>query len=373
MNNLWNSVLDTLAKKPNSISIISSFVAAIIGMLLGFVLMFFVSPADSFGAFFTMVTGPFQSMSRIGMVVRSSVPILLTGLSVAFAFRTGLFNIGASGQMMIGGILAIYVGIHWDFLGPFHWIVAMFAGIVGGALWGLIPGLLKAFRNVHEVVTSIMLNYVALYISRLMILTFFHDTLQASSERVPRSARIPEGFLPRLFGGQPVDIGIIIAIGAAIIIHVVLNHTTFGYELKSVGLSRAAAQYAGIKEKRSVVLSMLIAGALAGLAGALYFLVGDRRFGLSDGIIEHGFTGIAIALLALSAPLGVIVAAFFYGVIYRGGWLIQTEYREEIVDIIIGFIIYFSALSLFTKQVIGNYLRRKTKRDIEAATKEGDV
>ncbi len=373
MNKLWSSVLHSIAKRPNRINVISSFAAAFAGMLLGFVLMFIVSPSDSFGAFFNMVTGPFQSMNRIGMVVRSSVPIMLTGLSVAFAFRTGLFNIGASGQMMIGAVIAIYIGVHWEFLGSFHWIVGIFGGIIGGAMWGAIPGLLKAFRNVHEVVTSIMLNYVALYVARLMIYTFMEDTLRGSSLRVARTARIPEGFLPQIFGGARVDISIIIALLVAVGIHFVLNRTTFGFELKSVGLSRPAAQYAGIREKRSVVLSMVIAGALSGLAGALYFLVGDRQFGLSDGIIEYGFTGIAIALLALSAPLGVIIAAFFYGVIYRGGWLIQTVYREEIIDIIIGFIIYFSALSLFTKQVIANYLRKKTKREIEIAEKEGDV
>lgn len=373
MNKLWNGVLNSLAKRPNSISVLSSFAAAFGGMLLGFLIMFLVSPGDSFGAFFTMITGPFQNMGRIGMVVRSSVPIMLTGLSVAFAFRTGLFNIGASGQMMIGGVIAIYIGVHWEFLGAFQWIVAVIGGVIGGSLWGSIPGLLKAFRNVHEVVTSIMLNYVALYLSRLIIINNMHDTLRGSSMRVATTARVPQWFLPQLFGGRQVDISIIIALLAAVGIHILLNRTTFGFELKSVGLSKTSAQYAGIKEKRSVVLSMIIAGALSGLAGALYFLVGDRQFGLSSGIIEYGFTGIAIALLALSAPLGVILAAFFYGVIYRGGWLIQTTYREEIVDIIIGFIIYFSALSLFTKQVIAQYLRNKTKRDIEIAEKEGDV
>lgn len=373
MNKLWTGVLDAVAKKPNSINILSSFMAAFAGVLLGLVIMIIVSPQDAFSSFSQMIFGPFANMRRIGMVVRSTVPIMLTGLSVAFAFRTGLFNIGASGQMMIGGVLAIYVGIHWTFLGNFQWVVGVMAGMIGGAMWGAIPGMLKAFRNVHEVVASIMLNYVALYVSRLLILRTMYDPGRGSSLEVASTAAIPAWFLPNVFGGAKVNIGILIALTAVIFIHILLNRTTIGFELKSVGLSRPAAHYAGIRERRSVVVSMVVAGCLAGLAGALFYLDVDRRFGLSSGIVEQGFTGIAIALLALSAPLGVIFAAFFYGVIYRGGWLIQTSYREEIIDIIIGFIIYFSALSLFTKQVIANYIRRKTKRDIELQEKVGDV
>ncbi len=371
MNKLWTSVLGAVAKRPNSINILSSVLAALAGILIGFVIMVIINPQDAVSAFREMTLGPLADMRRFGGVVRATVPILLTGLSVAFAFRTGLFNIGASGQMMIGGVLAIYVGVHWTFLGSFQWVVGMLVGILGGALWGAIPGFLKAFRNVHEVVASIMLNYVALYTCRLIIRRTMHDSLRGSSLRIEDSAAIPSWFLPDLFGGARVNIGILIALAAIVIIHIVLNRTTFGFELKSVGFSRPAAKYAGIKERRSVLFSMVIAGALAGLAGALYFLDVNRRMGMSSGIIEHGFTGIAIALLALSAPLGVIFAAFFYGIIYRGGWLIQNVFREEIIDIIIGFIIYFSALSLFTKQMIANYLRKKTKRDVDLQGESG--
>lgn len=373
MNKLYMSILNAVAKKPNRINIISSFLAAFAGVLLGFVIMIIVSPQNAFGAFSDMLFGPFANMTRIGMVVRSSIPIMLTGLSVAFAFRTGLFNIGASGQMMIGGVLAIYVGLNWTFLGSFHWVAGVIVGMLGGAAWGAIPGLLKAFRNVHEVVASIMLNYIALYVARLLVLRTMFDNNYGASRELPLSAEIPTWFLPDLFGGTKVNVGIFIALTAVILIHILLNRTTIGFELKSVGLSRPAAQYAGIRERKSIVVSMVVAGCLAGLAGALYYLDVDRRYGVSADIVTHGFTGIAIALLALSAPLGVILAAFFYASIYRGGWLIQRAYREEIIDIIIGFIIYFSALSLFTKNVIANYLRKKTKREIELEEKVGDV
>ena len=373
MNKLWAGVLSTVAKRPNSINVIASILAALSGVLLGFMIMILVNPSEAAEGIRTMVFGPLEDMRNIGRVLRVMVPIMLTGLSVAFAFRTGLFNIGASGQMMIGGVLAIYVGVHWTFLGSFQWVVATFAAIIGGALWGAIPGILKAYRNVHEVVASIMLNYVALYTARLFIENTMYDEGRQGSMRVTDSGAMPGWFLPDLFDGAAVSVGLIIGLFVVVIIHVILNHTTFGYELKSVGFSRPAAKYAGIKERRSVVLSMVIAGALAGLAGAVYFLDTGRRFAMGASIYEQGFTGIAIALLALSAPIGVVIVAFFYASIYHGGWLIQIKFREEIIDIIIGFIIYFSALSLFTKQFIANYIRRRTKKSLELQDKVGDV
>ncbi|TVP94700.1 MAG: ABC transporter permease [Acholeplasmatales bacterium] len=146
MNKLWTGVLDAVAKKPNSINILSSFMAAFAGVLLGLVIMIIVSPQDAFSSFSQMIFGPFANMRRIGMVVRSTVPIMLTGLSVAFAFRTGLFNIGASGQMMIGGVLAIYVGIHWTFLGNFQWVVGVMAGMMVVRCGGRFPACSRRFE-----------------------------------------------------------------------------------------------------------------------------------------------------------------------------------------------------------------------------------
>ncbi len=367
MNKIW----EFIDKKPNSISVLSSIAAVIFGLIFGFILMLIVSPGTAASGFATILFGPFSDLRNIGFLLHYAAPIILTGLSVAFAFKTGLFNIGASGQLTVGAFFGLYVGVNWDFLGPVHWIVALLAAAVGGAIWGGITGLLKAYRNVNEVVSSIMLNYVSLYLVNLLILNFIYAG-RSEAMRPVASARIPSGFMDTIFAGSPANIGIFIALLIAAILHIVLNYTTFGFELKSVGESRTAAKYAGIKEKRSIVFSFLIAGAIAGIAGGLMYLVGDRSFRINEQIIEQGFTGIAIALLGLSSPIGVILAGLFYGSIMRGGDAAQRFVREEIVEIIIAVIIYFSALSLFAKQFIGNIVKQKMKEKPKEPSKEGE-
>jgi len=367
-----NWILNFIAKKPNSINVISSIVAIIMGLIFGLILMFIVNPGNALLGFWTILSGPFASTRDMGFMIFYSTPIILTGLSVAFAFRTGLFNIGATGQLTVGAFFGLYVGVHWTFLGPFHWLVAILAAAVGGGIWGGITGALKAYRNVNEVVSSIMLNYVSMYMVNLLILNTIYGG-RSEALRPASTARLPVLFLDNIFPRSPINIGIFIALIVAAILHIILNYTTFGYELKSVGLSRDAAKYAGIKEKRSIVMSFLIAGAIAGIAGGVMYLVGDRTFRINEQLLEQGFTGIAIALLGLSSPIGVVLAGIFYGSILRGGDAAQRIFREEIIDIIIAVIIYFSALSLFTKQVISGYVRKKTKKDVDFAQKEGDV
>ncbi len=367
-----NWIFNFIAKKPNSINVISSVLAIVMGLIFGLILMFIVNPSNALLGFWTILSGPLSDMRNMGFLIFYSTPIILTGLSVAFAFRTGLFNIGATGQLTVGAFFGLYVGVNWTFLGPFHWLVAILAAALGGAIWGGITGMLKAYRNVNEVVSSIMLNYVALYMVNLLILSTIYGG-RSEAMRPASSAQLPVLFLDNLFPRSPINIGIFIALFVAAILHIILNYTTFGYELKSVGLSRSAAKYAGIKEKRSIVTSFLIAGAIAGIAGGIMYLVGDRTFRINEQLLEQGFTGIAIALLGLSSPIGVVLAGLFYGSILRGGDAAQRIFREEIIDIIIAVIIYFSALSLFTKQVISNMVRKRTKKEVEIAEKEGDV
>lgn len=370
---VWDRITKWMAARPNSVSVSSSFIAVIAGLLFGFIVMLIVDPSNALSGFFTILLGPFQQGLRsVGDTIFYAVPIILTGLSVAFAFRTGLFNIGASGQLYIGAFIAVYIGVQWDFLGPLHWIVAMLGGIFGGALWGSIPGLLKAFRNVHEVVASIMLNYTAIYLVNGLVRLFIFNPTLNRAQGPEDSSHIPQLFLGELFPRSSINIGIFITIVVIILIHIVLNKTTFGYELKSVGFSPDAARYAGMKEKRNVALSFIIAGGLSGLAGAMMFLVPGTYIRIVDVPLEEGFTGIAIALLGLSSPIGVLIAGLFYGGINRGGYFAQSLYREEIVDVIIAVIIYFSALSLFTQKMIAKYLSRRAKRDVQVQSK-GDV
>ena len=258
----------------------SSVVSIILGLLFGLVVMIFVSPGSSFQGFGTILYGGFNGgLKVIGDLLYNATPIILTGLSVAFAFRTGLFNIGASGQLTIGAFIAVYIGIKGGDLGSYHWIVAMLGGVLGGAIWGAIPGLLKAYRNVNEVVSSIMLNYVAMYLNTLLILNIkgiYHSVIARAYAVLP-SAQIPTFGLDKLFPRSSINGSFIIALFVVFIIHIVLSKTVFGFELKSVGFNRSASKYAGMNAKRNIVFSMTISGAIAGLAGASIFLVSGKN------------------------------------------------------------------------------------------------
>jgi simple sugar transport system permease protein len=307
----------------------------------------------------------------MGDTLYYGVPIVLTGLSVAFAFRTGLFNIGATGQLTVGAFAAVYIGYNWTFLGPIHWIVALLGGMVAGAIWGAIPGILKAYRNVHEVVASIMLNYVGMYLVRILIMTFIYNSDSNEAYAPAESAMLPIMFLDKIFTRSSANSGIFVAILAVVVTHIILNKTTFGYELKSVGFNRDAAKYAGMNEKRNIVLSMTISGALAGLAGGVMFLVVGKNMEPVNVLLQEGFTGIAIALLGLSAPIGVFLAGIFYGSLQQGGYYLQTfDFEPQIIDIIIAVIIYFSALSLFMQRFVADFISKQIEKDVDSV--EGD-
>lgn len=364
---LWQNFLQKAALKPTSISVFSSILAIFFGLIVGFIIMLVVNPSQAFPGFLTILFGAFnEGLRSIGNTIYYAVPIVLTGLSVAFAFRTGLFNIGATGQLTMGAFTAVYIGVNWGFLGPFHWVVALIGGMLAGAVWGCIPGLLKAFRNVHEVVSSIMLNYVAMYMNTMLIKQLIYNRQYARAYSPEPSAVLPTWFLNDLFPRSSVNIGILIAILMVIVLHIILNKTVFGYELKSVGFNKEAARYAGMNEKRNVVLSMAISGAMAGIAGAIMFLVSGKQLEPVNQLMQEGFTGIAIALLGLSAPVGVFLAGIFYGGLEQGGHYLQLfDFVPEIIDIIIAVIIYFSALSLFLQKYVAGYIRRKVGTDVE--------
>ncbi len=369
MKKLWHKFLVSVGASPTRVSASSSVLAIVFGLLFGLVLMFIVNPVEAFPAFFTVITGPFQDGTRsIGNMFYRSVPIILTGLSVAFAFRTGLFNIGATGQLTVGALTAVYIGVNWTFLGSFHWVVAVLGALVAGAIWGSIPGLLKAFRNVHEVVTSIMMNYVAMYLNTLIIMNYLYDSQASRTAHPAPSARIPVLFLQDILPRSSINIGIFITIALVAIIHIILKRTTFGYELKATGYSQDAARYAGMNEKRNVVLSMVVAGAISGVAGAMMYLVPGRHLPYETTLIMEGFTGIAIALLGLSAPIGVFLAGLFYGALNQGGHYMQLyDFRPEIIDIIIAVIIYFSALSLFLQHFVRRFIKKRTEKEVEVS------
>ncbi|HBI55602.1 MAG TPA: ABC transporter permease [Firmicutes bacterium] len=346
--------------KNMNFSFLSSVIAIIIGLLFGLVILLISNPAQAMGGFSTILTGAFRDMRSIGRVMYFATPIILTGLSVGFAFKTGLFNIGASGQFILGAFGAVIVGIKLPQLGSVHWVVALLAAAILGGLWALLPGILKAYANVHEVISSIMMNYIGMYLVNYLVLNTVYDRLRNQSMGVAKSAVIPKMGLDKIFPRSNVNAGFFIAILAVIVIYIILNRTSFGFELKAVGYNRDASKYAGINEKRSIILSMVIAGALAGLGGGLLYLAGTGKYiEVVDILAAEGFTGISVALLGLSNPIGILFAGLFIGYITVGGDYLQLyDFAPEIIDIIVASIIYFSAFSLIVKNVID---RRRMK------------
>ncbi len=349
------------------VDVAGSIIAILTGLLFGLILMLIVNPGQAFGGFFIILQGGFRNIKSFGDMIYFSVPIILTGLSVAFAFRTGLFNIGATGQLTMGAFTAVFIGVKFVSLGEFspflHWLFAIFGAMVAGALWGAIPGLLKAYRNVNEVVSSIMLNYVAMYLNTMFIVKYIYNRDYARALAPELTAVTPAMNLQYLFPNSSINGGIAVAVIVVIILHIILNKTTFGYELKAVGFNRNASKYAGMNSKRNIVYAMVISGAIAGLAGGLMFLVDGKFLQPLNALIPEGFTGIAISLLGLSSPFGVLLAGLFYGSLKQGGFYLQLySFTPEIIDIIIAVIIYASALGLFLQKFV---IRAMKKREMQ--------
>jgi len=360
---------------------LSSVMAVIVGLIAGFIILLISNPSQAVPGFITIFAGGASDMFNIGMVLYYATPIMLTGLSVGFAMKTGLFNIGASGQFTFGMYAAILAGVQLTFLpGWLRCICAVLAGTLAGAIWGSIPGMLKALRNVHEVIACIMMNYIGMYIVNYLIgVTGVFDMFRNMTMRVPPEANLPTLGLGSVFSEGPrnssVGVGIIISILVCVFIYIVLEKTRFGYELKSCGFNREAARYAGINENRSVILSMTIAGALAGLGGALIALSGTGK-GISvvDVLAGEGFQGIPIALLGLSNPIGIIFSGTLIAYFMQSGFLLQPHgFAPEVIEIIVAVIIYFAALALLLKGVIEYFVREKKKTPAGAGADTGEA
>lgn len=373
-----NNKIKNFIKGPAMESFLSSFSAILIGLLFGLLILFISQPSQAWPGFITILKGGFTGGAKgMGDVLYFATPLILTGLSVGFAFKTGLFNIGAPGQFLMGAYFAVYVGIRFTFLpDSIHWIIALVAGLIGGALWGLLPGLLKAFRNVNEVIATIMMNYIGLYLVNLLIksdLTIF-DTFKNQSKLPDPGAVIPKMGLDNFFGNSPVNGGFFIALLSVLVIYFVLNKTTFGYELKACGHNREAAKYAGINEKKSIVMSMVISGALAGLGGALLLMAGaGKHLEVVDILPMEGFNGIPVALLGMSNPLGILLAALFIAYINQGGFYMQLyNFVPEIITIITASIVYFSAFALVFRGVIKNIKQNRSSNKPNANAEDDD-
>lgn len=333
------------------INILVPVMSVFLGLLVGAILMW-VFGYHPIRGYHALWQGAFGDSYFAGETLRQVTPYILTGLAVAFAFRSGLFNIGAEGQVFAGWLAAVWVGLAVD--APFyvHLPLALMAAALAGALWAFIPGLLKATRGVHEVVVTIMLNYTALHSTNAIIRLVLTDH-QDTTDAVPATASLASGWLEELTDFSRLHYGLFIALFAALIMWFIIERTTIGYEMKSAGFNPHASRYAGMNVKKNIVLSMAISGAFAGLAGAMEGLGTFGYMSVQSGFTHLGFDGIAVALLGVNSALGVVLAAILFGALKVGALNMPTQagVPDELVDIIIALIILFVASSYLIRWV----------------------
>ena len=384
--------VSSLLKKEGTKSVLASIISIIIGLIVGGLLILIVglvskdlSLASAWEGIRLVFLGIFSTgrdaagtltwgfnPQNIGNMLFRAIPLILTGLSVAVAFKTGLFNIGAPGQYLMGTAvtLILALGIPSEVVPAWLiWVIAFVGGILAGAVWGAIPGLVKAYLNINEVLACIMTNWIAANLVtwifdgsdyRNLVESTKSGYIYKTSYNGVATAKMG---LDKLFPNSQVNGGIIIAIVIAILVYIFMSKTTLGYELKACGANRHAARYAGISDKRNIVLSMAIAGGLSGAAAALYYLSGNTEFFWStyQSLPAAGFNGIPVALLAANNPIAVIFTGCFMSMLDIVGLQLTnlTAYNEYITDVIIATIVYLSAFSLVIKMLISGHRKRK--------------
>lgn len=359
--------LELIRQDEKTVRALSSVMAILGGLLFGFLILLCSNPGQAYYGFMMIVQGGFtDGIEGIGQVLYIAAPIIMTGLSVGFAFQTGLFNIGASGQFTVGAFAAVFAGVKFTFLpAGVLCAAALAAAVLAGALWGLVPGLLKAYCHVNEVISSIMMNYIGMYLVNMLIRQTIYDSVKNQTLPVAPGANLPKAGLQKIFPGTNINIGILIAAFCVILIYIILKKTIFGYELRVCGKNPDAGRYAGIRAKRTIVYSMGIAGALSGIGGALLYLSDSGKYlQVLDILAPEGFAGISAALLGLSNPVGIFFAGLFIGHITVGGYNMQLfDFAPEVIEMITAVIIYCGALSLLFKGLIDKLWIRKGREE----------
>ncbi len=382
-------------KKEGVKSVISSVLCILAGVLLGFIIMVLLalfndrtSIGDAVKGLGILLAGPFSSgnaayiVTNVGDMIFYSTPLIMTGLSVAIAYKTGLFNIGAAGQFYMGTLAALMIALNVDTngspaMGFLVWLAALLTAMLAGMIWGAIPGFFKAVFNVNEVIVCIMTNWI----SANIVTWIFTNTPDLINRSAGKSGYLittaatgngtPKLGLDQVFKGSYIDMGILVAIALAIVIYVILTKTTFGYELRACGSNKYGARCAGMNEKRNIIVSMAIAGGLAAIGGALYYLNPgiELKFDTAySQLPSYGFNGIPVALLGSNNPIAVIFVGIFIRFLSLGGdHLTSAGYNKYISDIIVALIIYFAGFSMFFKGFITKLARKKEKAAEEAA------
>ncbi len=333
----------------------------VLGLIVGFIIVL-ISGKEPSVVLYT-ISRPFREINQMGNVLMALTPLIFTGLAVAFAFRTGLFNIGVEGQFIMGRFAGFLIAFFLAPLGlpPFLLIsISLLGAMLAGGFWGAIPGYLKAKFGVHEVIVTIMMNWIALTLTRIAVNTQLRESGgQPKTELIPEVARLSNKALSDFFNTD-FHVGIFIALVVSVIIYILLFKTTIGFELRAVGFSPKAAEYAGMNVKKNMVLSMAISGALGGIAGAIQ-VMGMPPFRLSAEAIlpGYGFDGIAVSLIGNNHPFGIILGAFMMGILAISRNLLQAgpKYPKDLISIIIAIFIYFIAAKGFISWIIEEFKR----------------
>ena len=364
-------------KNPLVQSVLTSLFCIFAGLLIGFIVLLIINPNEAAKAISVIIknyfwyTKPVMTKRALGTTLVKTAPLLMCTLSVLFAYKTGLFNIGAAGQYVAGAGISIYFALK---LGA-PWYVCLPMAVLAGALLGSISGFLKAKCNVNEVISCIMLNWISLYCVNMLLSPVKEPT---SPHVVALLNTNPKGALPTLglgslFGkNKYVTIAIFLSVIMAVIIWILLDKTKFGYELKATGLNKHAAKYCGMNENRNIIVTMAIAGGLAGMGAAFYYLSGFEQWSCSStNLPAMGFNGIAAAFLGGLHPIGAIFSSYFIQHITDGGTLInKSVYSSQISDLISSIIIYLCGFVLFLKTILNNVLAKKEKETANANASE---
>jgi len=357
------SVLDVLLNENAWRAILVQVVAVLLALLIGAIILL-ISGANPIEAYAALFRGAFGSPVALGRTLEKATPLIFSGLAVAFAFKAGLFNIGAQGQLLFGAITAAFIGFSIHGLPPFiHMFLALIGGALAGGLYGAIPGALKAYRGAHEVITTIMLNYIAINITDYLADGPWKDT--SPGNVVARTPVIDSAAAIGKLG--PIPIGFVIAVVAAFVVWWLLQKTTVGFEIRMVGLNPSAARYAGIKVAKTIVLTMAISGFLAGMGGAVETLgvVGRYQPGFNVGL---GFDGITVAMLGKTNPFGTIPAAILVGAMKAGSSEMQfaSGVAKEITDVILALILFFVAADVIIRSLL--HMRKDGGEEVRLST-----
>jgi simple sugar transport system permease protein len=376
-----------LSSKRGFQTFFASVLCILIGLFVGFVILLCINAKGAPEAIWTILKNYFNYSEGndivyyFGSTLVRTAPLIMTSLAVTFAYKAGLFNIGAAGQYVVGAGASIYAALAWHM----PWYICTLLALLAGAAWGGIVGWLKAYFNVNEVISSIMLNWIGLYAVNMLMQNSSAVMDPSISEtwslrKKARDALLPSLGLDKLFNDNKyVTIAIFIAIIAAVIIAVILNKTTFGYELKATGNNRHAARYCGMNGRRNIILTMAISGALAGTGAALLYLTDIDHWITASSLPSMGFDGIASAFLGGLSPVGVIFSSYFIKHIAIGGSKINLNiYSSDISGLIISIIIYLCAFVLFIREIMTRRIlskreeKKKEENEPEKGTQGGD-